>query len=313
MKQYVTKDCVWLDGFVDDPAWVRPGLVYEPAVTSAYEPMSERPALFLEFARLGEKMEDMGSPENLQRIRAFAKKHGALGVYTEMTLVENENIPAYARSADGAIFAEMRDTWWNEARRMHALVEFLHAIRDKHKGRLGGIVKLDPPDKPPRLSYSFAHGYFHLDLNLVSNGYLQQAYANRDQLALGSACLAQEVSRLLDDRGLDSASTRRFGHPVHRPNAFHAGIVHGKSGFELQHIPRNLLAAMWLQFAYCFTEQKEFKACRNCGGPFEVGFEKDGKKRSALYCSDACRVAFHNKRKAADRRAARIGPAASQH
>lgn len=55
-------------------------------------------------------------------------------------------------------------------------------------------------------------------------------------------------------------------------------------------VPRTLLGAIWLQLARAIDGDKQFPACDECGRPFEVSRERHiGKKKSAKFCSGACR------------------------
>ena len=60
--------------------------------------------------------------------------------------------------------------------------------------------------------------------------------------------------------------------------------------------PQSLLGALWLQFAAAVDAGKSFAKCPRCGVPFEVSREIYGKRRSARFCSDRCRVAHYRGR-----------------
>lgn len=59
------------------------------------------------------------------------------------------------------------------------------------------------------------------------------------------------------------------------------------SGFCLTYVPRNLLGAMWVQFAQAIIENKDFRKCRNCEHWFSIAHGENRKSR--IYCSDACK------------------------
>jgi hypothetical protein len=60
--------------------------------------------------------------------------------------------------------------------------------------------------------------------------------------------------------------------------------------------PQSLIAALWLQFAAAIDAGKSFAKCPQCGVPFEVSRDPSGKRRSARFCSDRCRVAHYRGR-----------------
>jgi hypothetical protein len=56
-------------------------------------------------------------------------------------------------------------------------------------------------------------------------------------------------------------------------------------------MPRDLLGALWLQFAVAVDALKNFAKCAQCGAPFEVSRNPlTGKRPDALFCSARCRV-----------------------
>jgi endogenous inhibitor of DNA gyrase (YacG/DUF329 family) len=60
--------------------------------------------------------------------------------------------------------------------------------------------------------------------------------------------------------------------------------------------PQSLLGGLWLQYAAAVDSNKSFANCRQCGAPFEVSREPSGKRRSARFCSDRCRMAHYRDR-----------------
>ena len=60
--------------------------------------------------------------------------------------------------------------------------------------------------------------------------------------------------------------------------------------------PQSLLGGLWLQFAAAVDSNKTFVKCRQCGVRFEVSPDRSGKRRSARFCSDRCRVAHYRDR-----------------
>jgi hypothetical protein len=66
-------------------------------------------------------------------------------------------------------------------------------------------------------------------------------------------------------------------------------------GLALQVKPRSLLAALWLQFARAVAGNKQYRACRTCGQPYEL--DPKIARKSRQYCSEACRSRAYRGRK----------------
>jgi hypothetical protein len=65
-------------------------------------------------------------------------------------------------------------------------------------------------------------------------------------------------------------------------------------------MPRNLLNALWYQFALAVVQNTEFRQCPSCSSWFAVS--PDRRRADAQYCKEACRVrAYKNRRKEARR------------
>jgi len=79
-------------------------------------------------------------------------------------------------------------------------------------------------------------------------------------------------------------------------------IVHtefrvGETGrLEMVFVPSDLIQAMWLQFAQFACSEANLFRCERCNEPFIVG-TGTGRRSTAKYCSNACRVAAFKDRK----------------
>jgi hypothetical protein len=62
----------------------------------------------------------------------------------------------------------------------------------------------------------------------------------------------------------------------------------GKLGLRL--VPADLIRAMWMQFALHACSDAHLFSCERCGGPFQVG-SGTGRRSTAKYCSNGCKVA----------------------
>jgi hypothetical protein len=91
-------------------------------------------------------------------------------------------------------------------------------------------------------------------------------------------------------RGL---ANRRLDEHV-APRLNYDGESDRPGGLVLQMEPKNLLGALWLQFAQGVSGNREYRQCGGCREWFEVS---PGRSRSdKLYCSDACRARAYRER-----------------
>jgi hypothetical protein len=75
-------------------------------------------------------------------------------------------------------------------------------------------------------------------------------------------------------------------------------------------VPRSLAGAIWLQVAFSFSRQAEYRTCANesCRRPFEVAAGLlTGKRANAIFCSQACKSQDYRRRRAQARELARKG------
>jgi len=77
-------------------------------------------------------------------------------------------------------------------------------------------------------------------------------------------------------------------------------IVNPKqNGVQMHTMPKDLLSALWLQFAYAASRNIEYKQCAACSTFFEVKSKKRHFKK--IYCSDRCRKRIAARRKRNER------------
>lgn len=70
-------------------------------------------------------------------------------------------------------------------------------------------------------------------------------------------------------------------------------------------VPRNLRDALWLQFSWAVEQKLEFRRCERCQRPFALSPETARTNR--VYCSDTCKMAAYQDRKAKARELAAAG------
>lgn len=69
-----------------------------------------------------------------------------------------------------------------------------------------------------------------------------------------------------------------------------------KAGLLLRLHPRDLLTAIWLQFALAVTGDKQYRACDACGKSYEIA--PDTARTNKVFCSNRCKVRAYRERKA---------------
>lgn len=83
--------------------------------------------------------------------------------------------------------------------------------------------------------------------------------------------------------------------------ATRAQLALTKNGdFQITFRPKNLLGAMWLQFAQAMAHNYEIKICRGCGRPFQTGAGTT-RRADATTCKDSCRQTAYRKEHAPKR------------
>lgn len=77
------------------------------------------------------------------------------------------------------------------------------------------------------------------------------------------------------------------------------------SGFRMSYVPRNLLGAMWVQFAQSLADNTGFRMCKACDKWFPIG--PDTNRTSRFYCSEACKSKAYRRRKYQAQRMTKAG------
>jgi hypothetical protein len=67
--------------------------------------------------------------------------------------------------------------------------------------------------------------------------------------------------------------------------------------FMIRIAPRNLLSAIWLQFAQAVMGNKSYRPCKTCGTWLEISKEDEGFSKNREFCSDACKSRDYRSRK----------------
>ena len=68
-----------------------------------------------------------------------------------------------------------------------------------------------------------------------------------------------------------------------------------RGGFAPQAVPKNLLGALWTQFAESMLGEHAYKRCGYCNKWFEISL-LDGRERRRAYCKEVCKVLAYQRR-----------------
>jgi hypothetical protein len=82
---------------------------------------------------------------------------------------------------------------------------------------------------------------------------------------------------------------------------FEAGIaprlVLDGNAWRIREVPKDLLSALWLQFAISVAEEKEQRQCKVCKTWFDIPRKQDARLLRKEYCSDPCKSRDYRRRK----------------
>lgn len=218
--------------------------------------------LFTEHPGLFRTFASLRATEN--EILNFGNKFGWLGFPT--IIVDAENLPEREESDDDPIWEEVLEGWHiyqRDGSRPHP--EFYGESLGQWTARIGEMrdaIRIWEPlraKKPNRSNRPERHS------------------STSDDVAPGWTLL----------RGVVNFHLRYRGAPQ---------LTDGRSGPQLQFQTSKLLESLWLQFARAVEGDKDYDRCPRCGNYFEIG--PSAGRKGKVYCSDACRMAAHRKRKA---------------
>jgi predicted nucleic acid-binding Zn ribbon protein len=182
-----------------------------------------------------------------------------------------------ARAVDVFETLERRDyqtlgTWFQKRQRPNEqgeLVESVH-FRRMDPAPHGAMQYIASPDIRPELWNLIRHEDFDRPETL------RRAVLMYLQLCINQQLESHSCARVIYDPHPDRAERDRI---------------------RLFVYPTSLLGAMWIQFARVCEGSATLRRCENCGKWFEVSLEDTGKRRSAKFCSDKCRVESYRDRK----------------
>lgn len=308
----------WLAGVAveggDDERWlaVGPGLEDWCNVLNSsadpspfYEPLVRHSGLFRTFAAVGPTEDGM---------REFARRYGPLGIQEpfrgefpeqwehvlrlERDPMSGSRLSCASQSLDDPTCYGERLAYWREAvARMHEAVALWDALRTADAALIGSAIL---PWTSAHIGQTFVASprpqYMGDEARSLS--LVESVECTHDHLGVaGVPVVAPALASALLDRFIN-AHLHVFG-------AVGFGAK-GRGQANLYLTSRNLLGAMWLQFALAVDGDKEFVTCKGCGDWFEIGGDK---RRQSKHCSEACKSRAYRKREAEKRKGAGNGQA----
>lgn len=230
-----------------------------------YPPLRTEPALFRTFAFLNP------TPDS---ILAFAKEYGHLGVEMD----HSGNFVARPGEARYENPVEPIDVWQDEIRAMRDVVTVVDLVKDRDYDQLRSRLTKD--EKSGRFTFSTLVQDQH-DLWPWEGFSTIWVEPDPGIMKLGTAILERQAWLFIQEAANAHLHQHRPSVDVRWPR--------GESTPQLFVVPENLLQAMWLQFAEALGGSRDFHRCdrEGCGRWFERA--PQARRRSATYCSTACR------------------------
>jgi hypothetical protein len=270
-----------------------------------YDPLQEESSLFRTFA---------DTPLTEEGILQFTRQYGRLGV--EKWVFSKEKL-ALAHSNEGqklemkslsqrvldlnrGVSGESLGMWKQSIRHMRFALSLWDAIRSNDVGQLRRFILFqEGSDRAGwfiyRSSEEVGDGY--------EGGVIEET--GHDIPANARALLKPEnvirlallvVQTLANEQLWTHAGPRLLYEPS-TPLDDLAAEEFPQNKLTLRIVPKNLLGAMWLQYARGIDGNKNYRQCRACGKWFEISLEANRPTR--FFCKDACRYKFYRERIAA--------------
>ena len=172
------------------------------------------------------------------------------------------------REDDTVTWATSLETWQTEIGQMKALVRLWDDIRHRRTTVLRNIISTSENG----VGYCLGGRYVNLAHSDVLLTVPFRRFSHKDVVLPAQYALQKEINRRLEDPRSATVPRLAWTPDNHQRLIF---------------VPRNFLAALWLQFAEAVTEQLRLRRCAECGEYFQVG---PGASRSdRTTCGERCR------------------------
>ena len=242
----------------EDVRYLEPAAGF-PYEVRRYEPLEAEPALFRTLADL--------DPVNEETVVAFANEYGNLGMRKKSQWPEV--------GPDDRL-AETLDVWRTTVAKLHLSLTVWDTYRDGYW------------NQPQKRAYA-DHQMADFIKNIFSAGGDREIAENlpplpdRASLSLSQAALLSVRADI--NRNLIASGTTPFLTYQQDP---------GRLALRL--VPRTLLGTLWLQFAQAVDEERDYRRCKVCGRWFAVTYDNEGRRKTRVFCSDACRSKAYRQR-----------------
>jgi len=244
-------------------------LVLSGTAAREYDPFNEELALYREFGLV---------KPTTERILSFANRWGALGseATCEFELLASEGAE---RMRGSSTWGEATENWKREAGMMYDAITFWDAMRDGQTKTLEASIW---PDGDAVVWRSAPIGRGTTGRRIITAPhYRPERLEEWKKHGLDRAALF--VVQDLVNQGMHSR--------VHQQLQW--------DGFSdrprLLIVPRNLIGALWLQFANAIDGEYDYGKCKACSSWFEIA--PGSGRPEKRYCSDACRMRAYRQRK----------------
>jgi hypothetical protein len=218
-----------------------------------------------------------------QDIKKFADKYG--------DLFNHWSDPPH-RYDGTSVLGRLLSTWTQEIEDMRVLVNLWDHIKERDHDALKKLIF--STDEGPEYVISRPKTGDHIEklaqVTLPSGNRIQ--FAQNDVLLPARCALQIEVNARLSENATQPEITWT-------PDTNESGGYGQRIVFR----PKNLVSAMWIQFAQAITEELQMRQCESCGEYFQVG--PGAAREDARFCKDVCRVRAWVKRKNEQKSAAK--------
>jgi hypothetical protein len=230
-----------------------------------YHPLDQYPALFRTFA---------DTPLTEDGISQFANQYGGLGAWEQMRLTSGPDLVMG--------IGERRQIWMNEIDGMRRALQLCDAVRNRDAPWFQQHVRVEPKSSEEIwVSYLEEGVLYHREvIGPDLAGFVKPHDVRRPTLLF--------VQKMINTRLWEHTAPRL----VYDPR---------RDGLGVYVVPKNLLGALWLQFARAVDANKDYRRCGGgCGQWMEISL--DAHRSHKRFCSDACRNKAHRDRQAEARR-----------
>ena len=250
-----------------------------PDKTREYEFSSAHSSLFRAFADLAPTTEGIFS---------FACRYGPLGIGLGLSGKSREFLAARTarrRQSRPPEYYEEVSHWKEEIAEMGSFVALWESIANRDTAGLNQVISFN--EREQAIMYRSS-------VSLPRRGTRRALWRGRRldiDSPSGGPCprgdLIESASYILAD-ALSDKVRLYAGLPT---------VAYERGCFRNRVVPKNLIGALWFQFASAVVRRAKFGQCAHCGGYFECRSEGggQGKRAGAKYCSDTCRVRWNER------------------